>query len=107
VATRGGGRRRGNLIGSQKPTGLASLMAGRKSEGKGRPLPRLALHGQGTVLGLGQFAGDGQAQAGARAAAGFVAAIEAVEDMGQVGRTDAGTGIGHLDGDVAVVDCCG
>ena len=60
-----------------------------------------AVDGDGAAVGVDDRAGDGQAETGfAVLLTGFITAVEAVEDVGQVCGGDAGAGVGYGEQDI-------
>src|ERR671920_158202 len=70
-----------------------------QDEGERRTLPDAALHLDASAVRFGDFARDGQPEAGPpnAAGAGLVDAVEAVEDSRQVLSGDAGPGVSYLE----------
>ena len=91
-----GNRGRGGLAG-----GVVFMAAGRREvDGEARAAGGHILDADLPAVGFDQRAGDGQPQPRrAVVDARLVAAIEALEDVGQIGRRDAGAVIGYRQDD--------
>src|SRR5579875_4102505 len=67
----------------------------RERDAKGAPLPGGTLHGNRSAKLLHQRPRDGEAESSTRAGAGTVGAVEALEEMWQVGRLNPDTRISY------------
>lgn len=71
------------------------MLAGGEDEGEGGAFAGLALHLDAPPVQLQHAAGDGETQAEAARGVALIAALEAVENVGQRLRRDALTLISH------------
>ena len=84
--------------------GSGHLRIGRgQGEGEGAAAPDLALHPDAAAVVLDDLLADGKAQARALGLVGEGVAhlLEALEDLGLIGRTDSHSRVGHADHDLA------